>query len=108
MPRRSTGGMRQWNKIERAAFLADGEAAADDFIELLEGKELRDSQFANGNDEGGSEEVDFVVHPGGAVSDFVRSWDAVAACRRFSRETTTDRGEVNLSANLFFSHAAEL
>ena len=47
MPGRGAGGMGQRNQVEGAAVAAQLERAADDFVELLEGKELRDRKFAD-------------------------------------------------------------
>src|SRR5947207_70075 len=62
MPRRSARRMRQRNQIEGASFVADPERSANDFVEFFERKKLRDGKFADGNDEIGLKQIDFVVH----------------------------------------------
>src|SRR2546423_9857684 len=107
MPGRGAGRMRQRNQIEGAAFIANLKRAADDFVQFFKGKKLRDSEFADGNQKFGLEQIDFVIHPGRAVTDFVRRRNPIAASRRFPRETATNRGEINFGANLVFAHRAK-
>src|SRR6476646_4874502 len=108
MPGRCTGRMGERNQIESAAFIVNGKGPAHHFIELLERQELRDGQFADGDDQLGSQEIDLVVHPGRTIPDFVRRRNTVAAGCSFARETAADSGEVDPGADLFFVHSTEL
>src|SRR5437762_10146235 len=107
MPRRSARRMRQRNQIEGASFVADPERSANDFVEFFERKKLRDGEFADGNDEIGLKQIDFVVHPTRAISNFVWRGNAVAARGRFPRETATNGREVNRRANSFLVHSTK-
>src|SRR2546423_10927836 len=108
MPWRGARWVWKGNQVEGPPFVANHERPANHFIQFFEGKKLRDGQFADGNDQLRSQNIDFIVHPGRAIPDLVRRGDAVAAGGSFSRETAADGGEVNLRADLFFVHSAEL
>src|SRR5438105_4308336 len=108
MPGRGAGGMREGDKIEGAALVANGKRAPNYFVEFFEWKKLRDGEFADGDDQRGSQEIDLVVHPGRAIPNFIRRGNAIAAGRRFSGEATTNGREINFRAHLFFGHSAEL
>lgn len=108
MPGRGAGGMRERDKIEGAALVANGKRAANYFVEFFERKKLRDGEFADGDDQLGSQEIDLVVHPGRAIPNLIRRGNAIAAGRRFSGEATTNGGEINLRAHLFLGDSAEL
>ena len=107
MPWRRAGRVGQRNQVEGALPVPNPNGSSDDFVEFFQGKKLGDREFADGDNELGPEQIDLVVHPRRAVSDFVRRWNAVAAGRGFPRETATDRSEVNFGANLFLGHRAE-
>lgn len=100
--------MGQWDQVERVAIAAQSERAAYDFVELLEGKKLRDRKFADRNDEPRLQKFDLIVHPRRAIPDLVRSWNAVAACGRFAGKAAADRREVNLRAHLHFTQMTRL
>ena len=102
MPRRSAGRMRQWNEVEGGAFAAYREGAAYNFIEFLERNKLRDRQFADGDDKPWSQQIDLVVHPRRAISNFIGRGNPISAGLRFARETTADGGEVDLRPHLGF------
>jgi hypothetical protein len=108
MPGRSSGWMGKRNQIKSATLPPDLEGAAYDLVEFLEREELGDGEFADGNDELRSQKVDLVVHPGRAISDFVRRRDAVATGGSFSGKTAADCSEINPRPHLFFAHPAEL
>src|SRR5436190_7017698 len=108
VPGRRPGRMGKRDQIKGAALVADAKGAADNFIESLERKKLRDRELAYGNNQGGSQEIDFVVHPAGAISNFIGCGNAIAAGGSLTRETTTDCREVNFGADFFFAHPAKL
>ena len=99
--------MRQRDQIESATLSAHLENASNNFIEFLEGDKLRDRQFADWNNKSRPQEIDLVIHPRGAISNFIGRGNAVAACRRFARETATNGGEINLRAHFGFVHSAK-
>jgi len=96
------------DEVENAVLVSNGKGAANDFIEFFERQKLGNGEFADWDDQFGTQEIDLVIHPGRTVPDFVRRRNPIPARRRFAREATTDRGEVNFGANLLFIHAAEL
>ena len=100
--------MGERDKIEGAMPVTNGEGAADDLVELFYREELRDGEFADGDDQLRSQKIDLIVDPGRAIPDLVRRRNAVAAGGSFARKTATDGSEVNLYAHLFFAHSAEL
>src|ERR1044072_6379998 len=108
MPGRSAGWMRQGDNIERAPVAVQRERAADHFVELLEGKKLRDREFSYRNDKLRLQEIDFIVHPGRAISDFIRRRNAVAARSRFAGKAAADGGEINLRAHFVFPKTTKL
>src|ERR1700731_40885 len=77
VPGRGAGWMGKWNQVEGATLVADLERAAYNFVELLEGNELGDGEFAHGNDQLWLEKIDLVVDPGGAIPDLIRRGDPV-------------------------------
>src|SRR4051812_48645557 len=99
--------MRQRNQLKRTPFITDPEGSPDDFIELFEWKKLGDGQLADGNDEIGLEQIDLVVHPARAISNFFRSRNAVATRGSFTREAATDGREINRRANLVLVHSTK-
>ena len=96
MPGRRAGWMGQWDQVERAAIAPQPKGAAYDFVELLEGEKLRDRKFPDRDDEPWLEQIDFIVHPGRAIPDLVRRWNAVPARRCFPWETAAHGREINL------------
>src|SRR5687768_6402301 len=100
MPGRGARRVRQGDQLEGSAVAAERERAAHDLVEFLEREELGDGEFAHGNDELRSQEVDFVIHPGRTIPNLVGRGDAVAACGSFAGETATNGREVNLRADL--------
>jgi hypothetical protein len=100
--------MGQRNEFEGTAVVVQSKRSPDDFVELLESKELGDGEFADGNDQLWLEESDLVVHPGRTIPDLIRSRDAIAARRGFPGETAAHGREINLPANLFLTQLAEL
>jgi hypothetical protein len=96
--------MRKRYQIEGSSFVTYSERPADDFIEFFEWKKLSDGEFADGNDEIGLEQIDLIVHPARAISNFVRAGNSVATRGSFTREAATDGREVNRRANLILVH----
>jgi len=84
------------------------EGPAYDFVELLESNKLCDRNFTDRNDELWLEKIDFIIHPAGAISDFIRCRNAVATRGCLAREAAADRGEVNPRAHLHFIQMTEL
>ncbi|MEY2483232.1 MAG: hypothetical protein QOK24_1760 [Verrucomicrobiota bacterium] len=99
--------MRQRDYFEGATVAADLKTAPHDFVQFLEREELRDRQFADGDDESRLEQGDLRIHPSRTIPDFIRRWNAIATGRGFSWKTATDRGEVNLRAHLRFIQVTE-
>ena len=83
------------------------ERPAYDFVELLERKKLRDRKFAHWDDELRLQKINFIVHPGRAILDFIRGRNAVSTRGRLARKAAADRGEVNLRAHLHFTQMTE-
>src|SRR4030095_13478431 len=50
---------------------------------------------------------DFIIHPGRAVANLVRSRNAICTARILSRKTPADRGEINFRPNSGFVHPTE-
>lgn len=100
--------MRERNEIESPPFIADRENTTDDLVQFLKGEELGYCEFSNGNDQLRSQEIDLIVHPGGAVPNLVRSRYPIASGCGLAGKTAAYRSEVNLGAHLFFTHSAKL
>src|SRR4051794_35418358 len=79
MPRRRSGRMRKWNDIELVCSFLHAELFADDFIQSPAGKELRDTEFADGNHQLGFENFDLAIAPIGTHADFITRRHAIAA-----------------------------
>ncbi len=107
MPGRGAGGMRKRNHVEAMPGTLNTKFAADHFFQLRRIDELRDSQPTDGNDEARPQNFDFVIHPGSAVANFVRSRNAICAARIFSGKTAANGGEINFRPNRGFVYAAE-
>ena len=99
--------MRERNQIEGAALVTNPERAPHNFIQFFEWEKLSDGQFTHWNDQVGLQQIDLVVHPVGAVSDFIGRGNTIATGGGLSRETTADGGEVDRRADLLFVHAAK-
>lgn len=100
--------MRQRNQVEGATVAPKGEGAPNYLVEFLEREELGDREFTDRNDELRLQQIDFVIHPGRTISNFVWRGDAVAACRSFPGKAAADGREINVRADLFLSQPAEL
>jgi hypothetical protein len=99
--------MRQRDQIKCATVTTKTERPSDRFVKFLERNELGDRQLPDGNDELRLQHLDFVIHPAGAILDFVRSRNAIATGARFSRKAAADGCEVNPSAHVRFWQMAE-
>ena len=108
VPGRGAGRMRQWNQIEPMVRAFDIKFPTNHFFQFLAADELGDGEFADGNDQLRLEEIDFIVHPRRAIPDFVGRGNSVTSGSSLAGKTATDRGEINLGADLFFVHAAKL
>ena len=100
--------MRERDEIERPPIAAQRYDAPDNFLELRQHDELRDRQLADRDDELRPQEIEFVIHPGRAIADFVRCGNAIAAGRSFSWKTSADGGEINARTHVGLVHSAEL
>lgn len=107
MPGRSAGWVGQRDHFEGAPVAVERERTADDFVELLESKKLRDRKFAHGNNEPRPQEIDFIVHPGRAIPDLIRRRHPVAAGGRLAGKAAADGGKINPRANLRFIQLTE-
>jgi hypothetical protein len=93
----------QRDQVEGAAIAVQRERAPNNFVEFLERKELGDGELADGNNERRSKNIDFITHPGRTIPDLVWCGDAVAAGWGFSWKASTDRREIKVRADLFFT-----
>ena len=100
--------MRQRDQVEGAAIAAQREGTPDDFSELFEGKKLGDRQFTDRDDEIRLEQVDLIIQPRRTIPDLVRRGNAIAPGGCFAGKAAANRGKINLRANLFLAHFAEL
>jgi hypothetical protein len=94
--------MGQGDHVERPTIPTELERTANDCVELLESKKLRDRKFTHGDDKPRLQELDFIVHPGRAVPDFIRRRDSIAPRGRLAGEAAADRGKINSRANFDF------
>ncbi len=99
--------MRKRNHVEAMPGTLNAKFAADHFFQLRRIDELRDSQPTDGNDEARPQNFDFIVHPGRAVANFVRSRNAIRAARIFSGKTAANRCEINFRTDCRFVHPAK-
>ena len=107
MPGRRTGGMRKRNHVEAMPGTLNAKFAADHFFQLRTIDELCDSQPTDGNNEARQQNFDFIIHPGRAVANFVRSRNAIRAARIFSGKTAANRCEINFGTDCSFVHPAK-
>jgi hypothetical protein len=84
------------------------EGPPHDLVEFLEGNKLCDRKFTDGDDELWSEKIDFIIHPAGAIPDFIRRRNAVAARGCLAGEAAADRCKINPRAHLCFVQMTEL
>ena len=108
VPRRSTGRMRQRDKIEDVSGAMRPRFATDHLIQFRALDKLRDRQTADGNYQTRFQDFDFLVHPGRAIMNFIRRRHAIGSAGRFSRKTSTYSGEINLRSHDGFVHSAKL
>jgi hypothetical protein len=99
--------MGQRDEIKRHAMVIDQKLAANHFIEFGEGDELRDCQFSDWNHQPRPQDFELVIHPGGAIANFLGRRDPVAATGRFPWETSTDRSEVDGGSKGGLVHSSE-
>lgn len=100
--------MWQRNQIEGMTVPANREGTADYFIESVEIEELSDGEFPHGDDQMRAQEIEFIVEPARAVPNFLRSGNAIATRCRLAGEATTNRREINVCADRWLIHSAEL
>jgi len=95
-PWRGAGWVRKRDEIEVAAVKAGKEAMADDFIHTRARDEALYGEAADGDDEVGLEQEDFLAKPLGAIFDLGRIWNPVAAGGDPAREAAANGGHVNV------------
>ena len=88
--------MRQGNYVETVSCTCNTKFSPNYFLQFCAIDELGDRQSANGNNETGVQNSDFIIHPPRAIANLVRRWDAVGAGGIFTRETPADGGEIDL------------
>ena len=108
MPGGHTGRMRQRNKIIAAPPALYAESLANHFLEFRNGNELRDRQSADWNDQAWPENFHFIIHPGRAVTNLLRTGNAVAASGSFAGKAPTNRCKINFGTHIGFAHSAKL
>lgn len=108
MPGRRAGRMRQRNEIELLASTFDTKTTPDDLVEFPDRHELRDSEFADRDNEAGLQNFDFAVQPRRTIRDLPWIGDTIASTRCFAGETTADCCEVYFPAHRFFVEAGRL
>lgn len=99
--------MRKRNYVELMSGTLNTKFAADHFFQLRAIDESCDRQPADRNDEARPQNFDFIIHPGSAVANFVRSRNAICAARIFSGKTAADRCKINFRSHRGFVHPAE-
>lgn len=87
--------MRQRNEIEPMSRIFGGKGRPDDGIEFVAGHELANGQFAHGDDELRLQKIELRFQPVGAIQDFIRIGDAIAATGFFSGKATADRRHID-------------
>jgi len=107
VPGRCAGGMRKRNHVEGVSCSLDTKPAADHSFQLRAIDELRDSQPTDGNDEARPQNFDFIIHPGRAIANLLRSRNTICTARIFSGKTAADRGEIDFRSDGGFVHPAE-
>src|SRR6267143_5627038 len=95
MPGRRAGWMRQRDKIDNHTCAFRAKFSSDHIFKFFEGQKLRDGEPSDGNNETRTQNSKLIIHPGRAISNFIRCRYAVATARRFAGETSADRGEVD-------------
>lgn len=99
--------MGQRNQIEGNAIATEDEFSANDIFQLFERNKLGDGKSAHSYDESWLQNLEFLVHPGRAIANFLRIRHPIGAAGRFSGKTAADGCEVNAGAHDWFSQPAE-
>jgi hypothetical protein len=107
VPGRGARRMRKRDHVETVPCALNTKSAADHFFQLRAVDELHNSQSAYRNNQTRPQNFDFIIHPGRAIADFIRSRNAICAARILSGKTTADGGEINFRTNCSFVHPAE-
>jgi len=100
--------MWQRNQVEAVPRAFHPKFTANYFLQFCAVDELHDSQSPDGNDETRPQDFDLVVHPRGAIANFVRSRHSVAAAGILARKTSTDSGKINCRSYGSFVQSTEL
>jgi len=108
MPGRSSGGMRQRDKIESVFGAAGAKLAANHVFQFCALNKLRDGQSPDRDNQSRLKNFDFFVYPRRTIADFVRRRHAIGSTGRFAGKTTTDSREIDCRSNGGFGHSAKL
>src|SRR5689334_158981 len=81
--------------------------STDYLVQLFALHKLTDGQSTDRNNQTGSKDFNFVVHPGRTVENFIGRRYSIGPSRRFSRETSADRGKINLGADFWLGRSAK-
>ena len=99
--------MRQRDKIDNYTCAFRAKFSSDHIFKFFEGQKLREGQPSDRNNKTRTQNSELIIHPGRAISNFIRCRYAVATARRFAGETSTDRGEVDGRSYRPLVHATE-
>jgi hypothetical protein len=99
--------MRKRNHVESVSRPFSSKSVTDYVFQFHAINELHNSQPAQGNNEAWPQNLDFIVHPGRAVADFIRRRNTVCAAGILSGKATAHRCEINFRSNRGFVHTAE-
>lgn len=100
--------MGERDAVGHVTMVGDGERFSNDVSQRGGRKELRESEFSDGEHELGLKKGEFALQPAGAVGDFVGGGHAVAALGAFAGEAAADGGEIDAIANFVFGPAERL
>jgi hypothetical protein len=108
VPRGSSGGMGQRNQIENSVITFNDKFSTDDVFKFFKRNELADGESADRDDQARTKNLEFIVHPGRAIPNFLRAWDPVGPTKGLARETAANGREINSRAHYRFIHSAKL
>jgi hypothetical protein len=107
VPGRDAGRVWQRKQIKCRSIVADSKTAADYLVERVEDNEPCDRKSPNRNYQIGLQNFKLVIHPGGAVPDFVHRRYPIATAVTFSRKAAADGGEIKLGSHRELIHPAK-
>jgi len=100
--------MRQRDQIKSTFGARYSKPATDHAFQLFAVNELRDGQTAHRDYETRFQNFDLVIHPGGAIANFIRRRNTIATGWSFAGETSTDRCEIDCRSHGGFVQTTEL